>query len=132
MKCNCALYSSVGYTALLYSLGVALGYRLQCLKRSPWGTRPHPIVCRPSVHVGLRGRWPNIFPRFLWEGPLLGTPKDINQWINHWSWSWSFCLHGDPVGGHGGGAIYRALWGKGAENSGDGRLSFQEPVGEPV
>jgi len=22
----------------------------------PWGTRPHPTVCRPSVSVGLHGR----------------------------------------------------------------------------
>ena len=26
------------------------------VKRLPWGTRPHPIVCRLSVRVGLRGR----------------------------------------------------------------------------
>jgi hypothetical protein len=30
------------------------------------GTRPHPIVCRPSVRVGLR------FPRFSWEGSIIG------------------------------------------------------------
>jgi len=33
----------------------------------------------------------------------------------------------------GGGAIYRGLCGKGVdENSGDGRLSLQGPVGEPA
>jgi len=33
------------------------------------GTRPHPILCRPSVRMGLRGRWPYVFPIFL-EGLL--------------------------------------------------------------
>ena len=55
---------------------MALGYRLQCLKRSPLGTRPHPIVCRPSVHVGLRGRWLNIFPIFCGRAPYWG-PQQI-------------------------------------------------------
>jgi len=25
-------------------------------KQSLWGTRPHPIVCRPFIHMGLHGR----------------------------------------------------------------------------
>jgi len=38
-------------------------------KQSGWGTRTHPIVCKPSVHVGLRGRWTNVLPVF--RGGLL-------------------------------------------------------------
>ena len=35
------------------------------IKRSPWGTSPHPIVCRPSVCMGLCGQWPYVFPTFV-------------------------------------------------------------------
>jgi len=43
-----------------------------------WGTRPHPIVRRPSVHMGLRGGREYVFC-FSWEGSLLGTLMDINE-----------------------------------------------------
>jgi len=40
---------------------------------------------------------------------------------------------GTLMGNMEGGGIYRGLWGKGVEeNSGDGHLSLQGPVGEPV
>ena len=37
-------------------------------EHSPWGVRPHPIVCRPSVCFGLRGQRPNLFPVFFVGG----------------------------------------------------------------
>ena len=57
---------------------IALGERLQCRKRSPCGTRSHPIVCRPSVHVGSMDD-DQMFSPFSWKGSLLGTPTDINE-----------------------------------------------------
>ena len=110
---------------------MALWWRLQCHQRSPWGTRTHPIVCRPSVHVGLHGRWPNVFPVFCGRAPYWGL-WHINEGTNHWLRRWIFSLHGDPVEEHGGGFIYQGLWGKGVEeSSGDSCLSSQGPVGEP-
>jgi len=36
---------------------MALGKWKQCRIRSPWGTRLHPIVRRPSVRMGLHRQW---------------------------------------------------------------------------
>ena len=83
---------------------------------------PH---CMQAFHPrGTPWTVTKCFPRFSWEGSLLGTLTDINEGINHWLWRWSFPLCGDPVGEHGGGLIYWGLWGKGVEeSSGDGCLS---------
>ena len=64
--------------------------------------------CTP-LYIGLHpceAPWTETkcFPHFSWEGPLLGTLTDINEGTNHWLWRWSFSLHRDPVGEHGGGA----------------------------
>jgi hypothetical protein len=103
---------------------------------SPSGTRPYPNVCRPSIHMGLHRRWPNIFPVFCGRAPYWGLSTDINEWKNHCLWRLSFCLYRVLVGEHGEGLIYWGLWEKGVEeSSGDGSLSLsvslQGPVGEP-
>jgi len=35
----------------------------------PWGTKPHPIVCRPSVRVGLHVWWLYVYPLFCGRAP---------------------------------------------------------------
>jgi len=57
---------------------MALGQWQQCCERSSWGTRPHPIVCRTYVHVGLPG-WGPYVPPILWEGSLTGD-SDRYKW----------------------------------------------------
>jgi hypothetical protein len=42
--------------------------------------RLHNVVCRPSVRVGLRGRWPNV------SHCQLGTLRDMKELINHSLW----------------------------------------------
>ena len=32
-----------------------------------WGTRPHPIVCRPCIRVGLCVQRLYVFPPISWE-----------------------------------------------------------------
>jgi hypothetical protein len=92
---------------------------------------------RTPLYVSLVSMWGSVkgdqmFSRFSPEGSLLGTPTDINEWINHWLWRWSSSLHRDPVRESAGELIYQGLWGKGEEaNSGDGCLSPQGPFGEP-
>ena len=45
--------------------------------------------------MGLRGRWPYVFP-FSWDWGLL---RDMNECLNHWLWKRSIPLHRRPVGG---------------------------------
>ena len=82
---------------------------------APWGTRPHPIVCRPSVCMGLRGRWPCFSP-FCRMAPLWGNSADIHEYISQWLWWRSISLHGDPVEGHGGGSL---------TGNSEGKMNFQ-------
>ena len=42
-----------------------------------------------------------IFFRVCERAPYWGPLTDINEWINHWPWRWSFSLHEDmEEGGH--------------------------------
>jgi hypothetical protein len=63
----------------------------------------------PSVRGCVDGD--HLFSPFLWEGSLSGDLTNVNEWINHWLWTWSISLHRDPVGEHGRGLIYWGLWG---------------------
>ena len=71
---------------------------------------------RTPLYVGLPSTWSSVdgdqmFCRFSWEGSLLGISTDINEWINHWLWRWSFSLYGSSVRGtwRGGGSLLGTL-----------------------
>jgi len=54
-----------------------------CMAMGQWQqcrARMHPIVCRPSVCLGLRGRWLDFFLIFVW-GLLSGNSDIQNEWI---------------------------------------------------
>jgi len=63
--------------------------------------------CTP-LYVSLPSTWGSVdgdqmFPLFF-MGRLLTGDWERYKWRNHWLWRWSFSLHRDPVGEHGGGA----------------------------
>jgi len=88
------------------SPGVWMSISCECcvLSSRGRGTMPHPVVCRPSVCMGLCGRGSYVFLIFV-EGLLNWTPTDINEWINHWLRKWSISLHSGPLGEHGRGSF---------------------------
>ena len=51
-------------------LHVAKSMFLFCSIFQPWGTSSHPVVCGPSVCVGLRGRLLYVFPVFRERSPF--------------------------------------------------------------
>ena len=69
---------------------------------TPWGTRPHPILCRPSVCVDGDLMFFPTCRRATFLG-LLHTW--INEQIDQWLWWRSIPVHGDPVREHGGGSL---------------------------
>ena len=86
------------------------------LNDPPLGSQAAPHCMLAFRPHGAPWRVTKCFPHFLWEGSIFGIPTDINEWINHWLWRWSFSLHRDPVGKcAGGGLICQRLWGKDVE-----------------
>ena len=93
-------------------------YAFKCtatMADAPWGARPHPIVCRLSICVGLCGWWPHVFfPYVCRRAPFWGLRQMyMNECkVDQWLWWQSIAAHGDPVREHGGGSLRRDSEGK--------------------